>query len=97
MGADIAIPHAYIDSQPYYRADGYCAVCLARPTDPTFAEWHNAHTLDLIRLRAAIHAEDISQGELIELQNLAAYIDPFDVELLQWAGVPEFPDDDATE
>jgi len=47
----------------------------------------------LEELRAELRAERISLGELIELQNLAEYIDPSDVELLEAAGVPEFPDD----
>ena len=41
-------------------------------------------------LRGEIEAERISYGELSELQDLAAHIDPGDVLLLQWAGVPEF-------
>lgn len=45
-------------------------------------------------LRGEIRAERISYGELAELQGLAPHIDPGDVELLEWAGVPEFPDDD---
>ena len=45
-------------------------------------------------LRGQIRAECISYSELAELQDLAEHIDPGDVELLQWAGVPEFPDDD---
>jgi hypothetical protein len=40
-------------------------------------------------LRGEIKAERISYGELAELQSLAKYIDPADVELLEWAGVPE--------
>jgi hypothetical protein len=40
-------------------------------------------------LRAELRAERISYDELHELQSLAAYIDPDDVELLQAAGVPE--------
>jgi hypothetical protein len=40
-------------------------------------------------LRGEIRAECISFGELAELQLLAAHIDPGDVELLEWAGVPE--------
>lgn len=44
----------------------------------------------LEELRAEIQAERISTSELIELQVLAQYIDKGDVELLQWAGVPEF-------
>jgi len=42
-------------------------------------------------LRGQIRAESISYGEIAELQGLAEHIDPSDVELLQWAGVPEFP------
>lgn len=40
-------------------------------------------------LRTQIQAECISYGEIAELQELAKYIEPGDVELLQWAGVPE--------
>lgn len=44
-------------------------------------------------LRGELRAERISYGELAELQGLAEHIDPGDVELLEAAGVPEFPDD----
>ena len=40
-------------------------------------------------LRKQIKNENISYGEIAELQNLAKYIDKNDVELLQWAGVKE--------
>jgi hypothetical protein len=40
-------------------------------------------------LRGEIKAERISYGEIAELQSLAKYIDKNDVELLEWAGVPE--------
>jgi hypothetical protein len=40
-------------------------------------------------LRQEIRHERISYGELSELQSLAQYIDPSDVELLEAAGVPE--------
>lgn len=43
-------------------------------------------------LRGELRAERISQGELCELESLAQYIDPGDVELLEAAGVPEFPE-----
>ena len=43
-------------------------------------------------LRDQLRAECISMGELIELQGLAEHIDPGDVELLEAAGVPEFPE-----
>ena len=44
-------------------------------------------------LRGEIRAEGISLDELIELQSLAPYIEPNDVELLEAAGVPEFGDE----
>jgi len=40
-------------------------------------------------LREQIRNENISYGEIAELQDLAGTIDPSDVELLQWAGIPE--------
>lgn len=43
-------------------------------------------------LRGELRAERISYGELAELQGLADKIDPDDVELLEPAGVPEFPE-----
>ena len=39
--------------------------------------------------RGEIRAQRISYGDLAELQGLAEHIDPSDVELLEWAGVPE--------
>jgi len=44
-------------------------------------------------LRGEIEAERISTGEILELESLAAYIEPGDVVLLQWAGEPEFAED----
>lgn len=44
-------------------------------------------------LRSEIRAERISYGEIAELESLADHIEPGDVELLEWAGVPEFPDE----
>lgn len=46
-------------------------------------------TARLEELRTAIRAERISWGELAELQGLARFIEDGDVELLEWAGVPE--------
>lgn len=40
-------------------------------------------------LRGEIEAERISYEEIAELQSLTDYIDPDDVQLLEWAGVPE--------
>ena len=41
-------------------------------------------------LRSQIRAECISYAEIAELQDLADEIEDHDVELLEWAGVPEF-------
>ncbi len=45
-------------------------------------------------IRASLRAERISYGELAELQSLAPHIGPGDTELLEAAGVPEFPEDE---
>ena len=47
------------------------------------------HKKRLEYLRHEIEMERISYDELLELQTLAEYIDPGDVLLLEWAGVPE--------
>ena len=44
-------------------------------------------------LREQIRNESISWGEIHELQTLVDEIDEGDVELLEWAGMPEFPED----
>ncbi len=54
--------------------------------------WETAHRLEY--LRSQIEAERISYGEIAELQSLTTYIDPSDVVLLEWAGVPEYPKGD---
>lgn len=48
-------------------------------------------------LRTQIDAECISYGEIAELQGLAEHIHPSDVQLLEWAGVPEFPEEEGEE
>lgn len=53
----------------------------------------NEHTERLEELRGILRSESMSWGELYELQTLAEFIEPGDVELLEAAGVPEFPDD----
>jgi hypothetical protein len=40
-------------------------------------------------LRKQIKDENISYGEIAELQSLSKYIDKGDILLLQWAGVKE--------
>jgi len=44
-------------------------------------------------LRGEIKKECISQDEILELQSLKEHIEDNDVELLQWAGVPEFEEE----
>lgn len=43
----------------------------------------------LEEIKQAIIEENVSIGELIELQSLAQYIEEGDVELLEWAGINE--------
>lgn len=45
-------------------------------------------------LREQIIAERISFGEIFELQSLVNFIEPGDTLLLEWAGVPEFPEEE---
>jgi hypothetical protein len=52
-----------------------------------FEYFHTAIRLEY--LRSQIDEEQISTGEIAELQGLAAEIDPGDVQLREWAGVPE--------
>jgi hypothetical protein len=61
----------------------------------TFVDAYRAEfiRLRLEHLRGILRAESISYGELVELQGLAEHIQPGDVELLEAAGVPEFPED----
>lgn len=45
-------------------------------------------------IRKSIQNENVSYGEMAELQSLSKYIDPSDIELREAAGMPEFEDDD---
>jgi len=45
----------------------------------------------LEEIRLSIQNENVSYGEINELLSLKDHIDPSDVELLEWAGVEEFP------
>ena len=46
----------------------------------------------LTYLRTELRAERMSYGEICELQELIPYISGDDIELLEAAGVPEFPE-----
>lgn len=54
--------------------------------------WRYANEIEvrLEYLRQQLRNENISYGELVELQSLASSIEPGDVELLEATGVPEF-------
>lgn len=54
------------------------------------------HAARLEELRGRLREENMSWGELHELQGLAEHIAPGDVELLEAAGVPEFPETGTT-
>lgn len=87
-----------------YTDDGmrYQVISLTAPTlEKLRAEIRARHLADrngygeriarrrLEYLRGELEAERISYGELAELQELAPYIAPDDVQLLEPAGVPE--------
>jgi hypothetical protein len=44
----------------------------------------------LEQIRTSLRDENISYGEIVELQSLTEYIDRDDVELREAAGLPEF-------
>lgn len=50
---------------------------------------NNNISVRLEYLRQEIRAERISYSEIAELQSLAKYISPDDIELLEWTGVRE--------
>jgi hypothetical protein len=61
--------------------------------DELAKKWISARiSMRLEYLRGEFQAERISYDELDELQSLVDYIEPGDVELLEAAGVPEFPE-----
>lgn len=93
-GAAIAIIHGNEDSptkvEVYAENHIDCVPVVYVPSDESYKPV--AERLE--ELRAILRAESISYGELSELQDLAEYIDEGDVELLEPAGVPEFPDEE---
>jgi len=74
--------------EPCRSADGTALTLPPHAATPT------AERLEY--LRGELRAASISYAELAELQSLADQIDPGDVELLEAAGVPEFPEGDDT-
>lgn len=76
--------------QTGYGSDSYAdiAAALSAYTSTTLSPEKRR----LESLRVAVNAEYISYPEIVELQGLAEHIDAGDVQLLEWAGVPEFED-----
>jgi hypothetical protein len=95
LTADNVPPGEYNQPEGYV----YCGTCLAPMTAATAAGEcpREAISQRLEALRASLRAENISWGELSELQGLASHIDPGDVELLEAAGVPEHSPAEAAE
>jgi hypothetical protein len=70
-----------------------CTRMTVEAMDELAKKWTSARiSMRLEYLRGELQAERISYGELAELQSLVEYIEPGDVELLEAAGVPEFPE-----
>ena len=63
---------------------------LASYTYLTEQDYINTAKARLSYLRQEIEQERISQAEILELESLKEHIDPSDVLLLQWAGIPEY-------
>ncbi len=80
--------HPFTPYEPVSPSDpDRCAVCTEdRDT------WTHEVAERLEYLRGQVRAERISWGELAELQGLAEHIPADDVELREWAGVPEHPE-----
>jgi hypothetical protein len=96
----IALNDSPADNDPVDQLRGLVTVCLVADlfgVDQdkvaadvfTFREKYASIRQRLEYLRGKLQAECISYDELHELQSLAEYIEPGDVELLEAAGVPE--------
>ena len=63
-------------------------------TDVSLFDAIDAKKERLEEIREELDNESISYGELVELEELVEYIEEGDVQLLQAAGVPEFPEEE---
>lgn len=88
----------YTDNGNTYRVDEISGELSLGMLKQRIREYHLAHRNGygeriakrrLEYLRGELRAERMSYGEVAELQGLADYIEPGDVELLEAAGVPE--------
>jgi hypothetical protein len=93
-----AIWYGYTDNGNTYQVDELEADTLAdlkKQIRAYHLKQHNGYgeryaKRRLNYLRGEIDAERISTSEILELESLVPYIEAGDVELLQWANVPEF-------
>ena len=67
---------------------------LFKPEEPSLFDAVDAKKERLEEIRESIQDENVSYGELVELQELTEFIEDDDVELLEAAGVPEFVKDE---
>lgn len=67
---------------------------LFKPEEPSLFADIDAKKERLEEIRESIQEEEVSYGELVELQDLTEFIEDGDVELLEAAGVPEFVKDE---
>lgn len=74
--------------EKYEQGEGYL---LEQPTADVYVDDTTLERLEY--LRSQIRAECISYDEIAELQGLVEFIEEGDAELLEWAGVPEFPEE----
>lgn len=97
MGRDYHQWTAYTDNGNTYRVDEVEAYTLEELREQIRAyhlKQRNGYGERIAKrrleyLRGELRAERMSYGEVAELQGLADYIEPGDVELLEPAGVPE--------
>lgn len=79
----------------YKQFDALCLGCYEDLINGLIKEGQNMATKEaeakkmLEYIRGEIQAERVSMGELASLVDLIPYIEAGDVELLEWAGVPE--------
>ena len=63
-------------------------------SEPSLFDDIDAKKERLEEIREELNNESISYGELVELEELVEYIEDGDIQLLQAAGVPEFPEEE---
>lgn len=80
----------YLDYYNIVKTDGFYFNDYPETLDEAKKIIDDSINHELEELRQVLRDENISIGELIRLGELADYIEPGDVELLEPAGVPEF-------